>query len=109
MRGRLAFGWFGLLLLALLVGCGPGSTGGMTARDWATVGAYQDQVADLQTQTSVLLTAVPHATPEMPLGQGWQVAIATAARRSSLSDPNAADPSQAHGVYIVLRLAVVNA
>jgi hypothetical protein len=109
MRRRLAFGWFGLLVLALLAGCGPGGTGGMTARDWATVGAYQDQVTQLQTQTSVLLTAVPRATPEPALGKGWQVTVTTATRRPSLPDQAAAGPMQARGVYVVLRLSVVNA
>ncbi|HEU0114961.1 MAG TPA: hypothetical protein VFQ80_09800 [Thermomicrobiales bacterium] len=109
MRKRLALGWVGFPVLALLVGCGPGGTGGMTARDWATVGAYQDQVTQLQTQTSVLLTAVPRATPEPALGAGWKVTIATATRRPSVADPSAAAPLQARGVYVVLRLAVVNA
>jgi hypothetical protein len=109
MRRRLALGWFGFPVLALLVGCGPGGTGGMTARDWATVGAYQDQVTQLQTQTSVLLTAVPHATPEPALGKGWRVTIESATRRPSLPGPTAAAPLHARGVYVVLRLDVVNA
>jgi hypothetical protein len=109
MGRRLALGWFGVPALAILVGCGPGGTGGMTAKDWATVGAYQDQVTQLQTQTSVLLTAVPQATPVAPLGTGWQVTIADARRTASVADPASPTPLQARGVYLMLRLDVVNA
>jgi|SRR5581483_5568458 len=112
MRRRLALGWFGVPALAVLVGCGADAGRGLSSDEWATIGAYQQEVSVLQTQVGAVITAVPTpapATPAGPLGAGWQVTIAKATRTDRLIDPASPTPVQARGVYLVLRLNVVNA
>ncbi len=111
MGRRLALGWFGVPVLAILVGCGADAGRGLSSDEWATIGAYQQEVSVLQTQVGAAITAVPTpapATPAGPLGAGWQVTIAKATRTASLTDPASPTPVQARGVYLVLRLNVVN-
>jgi hypothetical protein len=111
MRRRLALGWFGIPVLALVVGCGAETGRGLSNDDWATITTYQREVNALQTQVGAVITAVPTlatATPAVAMGESWKVTIATATRRPSVADPSAAS-LQARGVFVVLRLAVVNA
>ena len=123
MRRRLLPGWLGVGLLALLAACGWGGGGGMTTEEWATIGAYQrevatsrQEVAALDTRVAALLTAIPTpapATPVVPLAEAWSVSITGVDRALSYPNPATpvADPPQldARGAFLAVRLAVSHA
>jgi hypothetical protein len=120
MRRRLPLGCLAVGLLALLAACGSGGGGGMTTEEWATIGAYQrevattrQEVAALDTRVAALLTAVPTpepATPAALFAETWSVAVTGIGH--AFSDPNpatsVADPPEleARGAFLAVRLAV---
>jgi hypothetical protein len=115
MRRRWLVGWFGIGLVALLTACGSGATSGMNPDDWATIGAYEQGVTELETQVAVLVTAVPTpapATPGVPLAEAWTVGIERVERGASLPNPLAeGDVSpivEARGEFLAIRLSVTN-
>ena len=123
MRRAVLFGWLGAGLLAILAGCGGGAGGGMTTEEWATVGAYHEEVSTtrrevgaLNTQVAALFTAVPTnqpATPAVPFAQAWSVAVAGVERELRYPNPATpvADPPvvEAQGAFLAVRLAVSHA
>jgi hypothetical protein len=109
---------FGLVCVVLggLTACGSSDQSGLRQEDWATIGAYQQQVTSLGTQVAVLFTAIPTAepaTPELPFGQSWTVGVATATEAASYPDYTTQSSSgltlEARGIFLALRLNVVNA
>ena len=123
MRRRLPLGWFAVGLLALLAGCGRGADSGMTTEEWATVGAYQREVATtrqeiaaLDTRVAALLTAVPTpkpATPAALIAETWSVSVTGIGHAFSYPNPatSVADPPEleARGAFLAVRLAVSHA
>ena len=116
MRRRLVLGWFGVGFLTLLAACGSESERGLSPEEWATVSAYQQEVVRLETQVAALFTAIPTeapATPTVPIASAWNVAISGVTRATSY--PNYATESdapltlEARGVFLAIRLDVVNA
>ncbi|MBA3413684.1 MAG: hypothetical protein H0U10_00465, partial [Chloroflexia bacterium] len=87
----------------------------MNTTDWATIGAYQQDVHDLETQVALLATAVPTAapaTPVVPFAEAWSVSIGGITRAASYpsSSAQAGDSLtiEARGVFIAVRLEVTN-
>ena len=120
MRKWLPLGWLAVGLLGLLSACGSGSEGGMTTEEWATVGAYQHEVATsrqevaaLDTRVAALLTAVPTpepATPTALLAETWSVSVTGIDHALSYPNPatSVAEPLEleARGAFLAVRLAV---
>jgi hypothetical protein len=115
MRQRWLVGWFGVGLVALLTACGSGATGGMNSNDWATIGAYEQGVTELETQVAVLVTTVPTpapATPGVPFAEAWTVGIERVERGASFPNPldegDAPPIIEARGVFLAIRLTATN-
>lgn len=101
--------------LIVLGSCGTTTDRGLRSQDWATIGAYQQQVTDLQSRVAVLITAVPTnppATPTVPFNDGWTVQIAKMSTAPAFpngnDDPDEPATIEAVGVFLALDLVVVN-
>jgi hypothetical protein len=114
VRGRPLLG--GLVLLALLAGCGLGSDQPRPGSgDAATRTALHGEIGALQGRVASAEAALPpeeRATPLLPLAQAWRVGIAGVERVGSI--PNYATTSGApltlvaRGVFVVAHLQLVN-
>jgi hypothetical protein len=108
----------GLVVAVLggLTACGSNDQTGLRQEDWATIGAYQQQVSSLDTKVAVLFTVIPTAepaTPAPPFGQAWTVEVVAVTEAASYpdytTDSNSGVTLEARGIFLALRLNVVNA
>jgi len=116
MRKRLCYVWLVAVILTTMSACGSTRESGLRPDDWATIGAYHQEVQSLKTQVATLLTAVPTpvpATPVPPFGQAWQVSVLDVRIAPSFPDftskANQGLTLEARGQFLAIRLTVVNA
>ena len=103
------------VLGAVLAACGTDDSSGLRPDDWATIGAYEQNVVDLNTQVAVLMTTVPTAapaTPQPPFATAWKIEVADQFAAQSFPDPNVDgnEPPdfKARGSYLVIEVAATN-
>ncbi len=116
MRKRLGSLWLVAVILTTMSGCGSTRESGLRSEDWATIGAYHQDVQSLKTQVATLLTTVPTpvpATPVPPFGEAWRLEILDI--RVASSFPNYSSEAdqgltiQARGQFLAIRMHVTNA
>jgi hypothetical protein len=103
------------ILGAVLAACGSDDSSGLRPDDWATIGAYEQHVVELNTQVAVLLTTVPTvapATPQPPFATAWKIEVAEQFTTQSFPDPNVdggeSPDFKARGSYLVIELRATN-
>ena len=108
-------GWTSAGLASLLVACGSDSRPGLGPEDRATIGANQEQVAEIQTQVAALITAVPSARPATPVAsfeQSWDVVVEgvtlTPSFLAATAEAGGDTVVEAHGTFLAVHLEVTN-
>lgn len=116
MRRRIGYLWLVAVVLTTMSACGSASNSGLRSEDWATIGAYHQEVQSLKTQVATLLTTVPTlapATPVPPFGQAWLVSIVDLRVEPSIpdftSEANQGLTLEARGQFLAIRMVVTNA
>ncbi len=107
---------YGLAGLAVsLVGCGAGSRDDLRAEGWATITSQQDQVVALQTQVGAIEAVVLPGSPqpaEVDFARVWAVDVASLEHAAELPRLTPSESGRttvvAHGVFVVVRMNVVN-
>jgi hypothetical protein len=103
------------ILGSVLAACGSDESSGLRPDDWATIGAYEQHVVELNTQVAVLMTTVPTvapATPQPPFATAWKIEVAEQFTAQSFPDPNVdggeSPDFKARGSYLVIEVTVQN-
>ncbi len=112
-RSVVAYGLVGLVVT--LVGCGSSGRDNLRAEGWATITSQQEQVVALQTQVGAIEAIVRPSSPqpaEMDFARVWAVEVASIERAAEFPRLTPSESGRttvvAHGVFVVVRMNVVN-